>query len=1218
MAGEIDIHGNVVGSRAPVGRGVPPAGRGFIARRAAADAHAKQYMASRVAPVEAADEDMDTADRESDDEEEAGPSTSGRPASGGTGVPFSCPHPSCSLPACDQFHSTWFESGLQGTWATQARLKRSQPLRRLAQCRPGGKFDGGTKMKLFEYQAAAKGDFLSPVEAVELDLDMEGVTEGENGEEENGEEENGEEEDDEEDESATVANDSFEVDEEVVLFFTERVKRAIDGNISQEAFTAELRAYISDTRVDGAFRVRIAKIDTWAKCMRYLEKGGCAAEVVRYHMCPRSVCGVIFRGDLRNCTQCPKCKAARYLPSVNGQGSRPAKLFHYFPVEDWLKRLWSDPLLAPQLRWPERRAEKMGLACAPDIGSSNGSGSDVVGGPMEDIYDGRVWKECYLGDPILWPRLGVAPGISASVGDGTLGSAVDATIGNATANIDQELIVLANVALQLCADGVSPFKRGGRSFTPITLSCLNLPKWLRDQIETIHLCCIVPGPKAPSDLQPILEVIVDDLMYLYYNGLRVEDASDGAKGLQAAHCRAMLINVISDYRGYPKLFRYTQSPAFVGGCYMCGIRGFRYPPGKKTIYGRYYRWLPRGAVGRIAAAALRFGVPPSKVVLGREATATGDPMSRESLPNPPESTAAYEKSDSTSQAPLEKTESWYRNKAAAAEAHLLGGGKIENYAALHGLQGSHVFWKLPYWQETLMRLPDPMHTIGNEIKALVEMMFGVDFKASVSSRPIEYKDWETRWQELFRRKDNGSDAIASGSNPPPDKKRKKESSEAMAAKVIGMFPFLLTKKDRELAGERLRSIVVEGLVPQKIAYSNVMFAFAQKGYLKTHDWMLLAGPLLKYAIRGLLAPNVERAVFDYVDILSELWAHSYRHFDLPTLQRRCEKALAELELVLPANELDINRHMVIHMVQSICIAGPLKKVNMFPKERAWGKFTKWIKSRKNPEVSIIRTFHVLQGVDNRLRQSEGPWEIEDTYPGYVHRRDSSNVRLYDDVGSKSTKGGLARRTRESWLAELHLYAFKFDVAYRTVWDKFCSATGKTCRNREGKGKPHPEIGILLKEFGRWGLTAEASLTHEERVITKGPVEEVRVFERAEVNGCTFTCGRLESYKKAKDSVVMIKPVGQEPVFGRVDRFLEWRNRSGETHHIVDASWYVTSSQLHTAIRCPTLSRQPKHDNDGNFWACADITPANIILAPDGPNKWIALHQSSDYLTRCHG
>lgn len=54
-----------------------------------------------------------------------------------------------------------------------------------------------------------------------------------------------------------------------------------------------------------------------------------------------------------------------------------------------------------------------------------------------------------------------------------------------------------NIALEFCADGVSPFKRGAQSLWFCAMSMLNLPPWVRHTVNAMHLLFIVPGPKKP-------------------------------------------------------------------------------------------------------------------------------------------------------------------------------------------------------------------------------------------------------------------------------------------------------------------------------------------------------------------------------------------------------------------------------------------------------------------------------------------------------------------------------------------------------------------------------------------------------------------------------------------------------------------------------------------------------------------------------------------------
>jgi hypothetical protein len=85
---------------------------------------------------------------------------------------------------------------------------------------------------------------------------------------------------------------------------------------------------------------------------------------------------------------------------------------------------------------------------------------------------------------------------------------------------------------------------------------------------------------AQSDFSPFLDILTDELDQLYWEGIEVKERSR-----VPFICRAMLLSIITDYRGMPELFRLAQSPAFVGACYKCEQVGSRMAEGSaKTIY----------------------------------------------------------------------------------------------------------------------------------------------------------------------------------------------------------------------------------------------------------------------------------------------------------------------------------------------------------------------------------------------------------------------------------------------------------------------------------------------------------------------------------------------------------------------------------------------------------------------------------------------------------
>ena len=77
--------------------------------------------------------------------------------------------------------------------------------------------------------------------------------------------------------------------------------------------------------------------------------------------------------------------------------------------------------------------------------------------------------------------------------------------------------------------------------------------------------------------------------------------------------------------------------------------------------------------------------------------------------------------------PEQKDVAYMRSSAAAGDASYREGKQRGD--ALHkvkstGVLASHPFMKIVYWDDALMRQPDPMHTIGGELKALVDMVMG--------------------------------------------------------------------------------------------------------------------------------------------------------------------------------------------------------------------------------------------------------------------------------------------------------------------------------------------------------------------------------------------------------------------------------------------------------------------------------------------------------------
>jgi len=96
-------------------------------------------------------------------------------------------------------------------------------------------------------------------------------------------------------------------------------------------------------------------------------------------------------------------------------------------------------------------------------------------------------------------------------------------------------------------------------------------------------------------MQPFLEIIAHELIKLYWYGTDVTLPS--SLGGERVTVRAMMLQWICDYRGYPKCFRYKQSPAHIGACYCCGVTGSVGPSASVHVNGKPRRKIKTAIYG---------------------------------------------------------------------------------------------------------------------------------------------------------------------------------------------------------------------------------------------------------------------------------------------------------------------------------------------------------------------------------------------------------------------------------------------------------------------------------------------------------------------------------------------------------------------------------------------------------------------------------------------
>lgn len=150
------------------------------------------------------------------------------------------------------------------------------------------------------------------------------------------------------------------------------------------------------------------------------------------------------------------------------------------------------------------------------------------------------------------------------------------------------------------------------------------------------------------------------------------------------------------------------------------------------------------------------------------------------------------------------------------------------------------------------------------------------------------------------------------------------------------------------------------------------------------DWVTLFGPLIMFAIEGLLGAEEELAFGMLMEALNRLWAKSFKRSELGKLQKLVHGALTHISILFPLYQYDIIAHLLHHIVDGIAEYGPPWAVAMWAFERLWGRLIHGNQSKSYPATSIMKNvrakllaWHVWSNRDSLLQGDADSDDDED-------------------------------------------------------------------------------------------------------------------------------------------------------------------------------------------------------------------------------------------------
>jgi hypothetical protein len=449
-------------------------------------------------------------------------------------------------------------------------------------------------------------------------------------------------------------------------------------------------------------------------------------------------------------------------------------------------------------------------------------------------------------------------------------------------------------------------------------------------------------------------------------------------------------------------------------------------------------------------------------------------------------------------------------------------------------------------------------------------------------------------------------------------------------------------------------------LPPKLQGIDVMFPLSG-GSVKMSDWIVLAGPLGKFLLAGLLERDTQAVVFRYMDLVSSMWDKVISRERADCIAVEIKEVLALMELYLPAKELNMNRHMVIHLAEAIVRHGPPWAWSMFADERTWKWATDHLRNPNHKEASMMANLKVLQtavtGVQNMPDTIGGvkasvPLKFETVdengkliLPDYVLYREFVDVKLSHKIGDDRNLYELSKLEKYEWRVEVHRVFLRDPglvkscahclprrrcsgrgcKSYADLWDAFL------VHKRVPTDRcPRPAEWVsLLDEWREWA-SDQADLTPDQKHLCHGPHNnKASFFRNATINGVKFCtldgCARV----KGKPCVMMVRHDETEVSFGQVSDMMELYPPGAYPRKTADAEWKCslvrlqwykrgTGADLDLGSGLPVLKNNPqlKHP-EGDLWNMLNVVPTNVGILPhwSNPNQVVVVHKDSTFMTK---
>lgn len=349
-----------------------------------------------------------------------------------------------------------------------------------------------------------------------------------------------------------------------------------------------------------------------------------------------------------------------------------------------------------------------------------------------------------------------------------------------------------------CLDGLNPWSKNKTNYSmwPIVLGQLNLPRQIRYHFANLVLVGIIPSQRQgaePKDLDPYLEVLVDEILYL--SGCKLYDAYKKAP----FSVKIEIMIYVLDYQGFGKVFSLTGTGSY-RGCAWCMLKGQYCKHLSKVVYTGNRCFLP-------IEHELRKDAHDFPEL---SAEFRGRPLYRK-----------FQQEVSFHKA--------YDNAKNQAQRSRVASGT--------GCRGMYVpARKNPQFDRVEQTMPDAMHTIAVQVKHLHRCLAGKAPEDSLAVRKQEMslKRFPESWPVPSTDETGASNAKSSECGKSRKEVKNKSKKQVKGSSSLPSAPFGLSKKQLEEADKRAKEVIApvgDSFYPGPI--------FSRISRMNSHEWKVV-------------------------------------------------------------------------------------------------------------------------------------------------------------------------------------------------------------------------------------------------------------------------------------------------------------------------------------------------------------------------------------------